>query len=181
MRGSKFYGGGNQSKKSALRADNDVAFSGLLPEVEVKDKKDTIGFENPTEGELAKANRRGKESSDGQSASMQVNKTTGERKMVTVISDKDKYNKRKEAEAKIFEYNTKNKNKPDYVRQTFKKNIGADNEYISGSPTTMKKAPMKKEDPSAGVRAKNKAEIDAEVKAENARRLAIVRRKKAKK
>ena len=102
-----------------------------VKEVEVKAKKDEITLEKPTKQELAKAKRRGTESDDGQTATMKVNKTTGKSEMVTVVSDTDKYNARKAAEKKVFDYNKANKDKPDYVRQTFKKNITKDNKYIS--------------------------------------------------
>ena len=102
-----------------------------VKEVEVKAKKDEITLEKPTKQELAKAKRRGTESDDGQTATMKVNKTTGKSEMVTVVSDTDKYNARKAAEKKVFDYNKANKGKPGYVRQTFAKNISKDNKYIS--------------------------------------------------
>ena len=80
---------------------------------------------------MTKAKRRGGETSDGQTASMKVNETTGKSEMVTVVSNTDKYNARKAAEKKVFDYNKANKDKPGYVRQTFKKNISKDNKYIS--------------------------------------------------
>ena len=102
-----------------------------VKEVEVKAKKDEITLEKPTKQELAKAKRRGTESDDGQTATMKVNKTTGKSEMVTVVSDTDKYNARKAAEKKVFDYNKANKDNEGYVRQTFKKNISKDNKYIS--------------------------------------------------
>ena len=102
-----------------------------LPEVKVKAKADGMKLENPTDTELADAKRQRRESSDGQSASMKTNLTTGKREMVSVISNKKKFDARKTAEEKVFNYNKANKNKPGYVRQTFKKNISKENKYIS--------------------------------------------------
>ena len=111
--------------------DKELAAMVNVPEVKVKAKKDKITLKEPTKQELKKAKRRGGESDDGQSASMKVNETTGKSEMVTVVSNTDKYNARKAAEKKVFDYNKANKDKPGYVRQTFKKNISKDNKYIS--------------------------------------------------
>ena len=111
--------------------DKELAAMVNVKEVKVEDKKDEITLKEPTKQQLLKAERRGGESDDGLSASMKVNKTTGKSEMITVVSDKDKYDARKAAEKKVFDYNKANKGKPGYVRQTFKKNISKDNKYIS--------------------------------------------------
>ena len=102
-----------------------------LPEVKVTAKADGMKLENPTDTELADAKRQRRESSSGTSASMKTNLTTGKREMVSVISNKKKFDARQAAEEKVFNYNKANKNKPGYVRQTFKKNISKENKYIS--------------------------------------------------
>ena len=136
MKGSSFYGRGNQStspmtqKTEPTDAELEKMVNVNLPEVKVKAKKDKISMATPTPEELAKAKRRGGEI-NGQSASMKVNETTGKREMVTVISNKEKYDQRKNAEQQIYNYNKANKGKEGYVRQTVKKNISKDNKYIS--------------------------------------------------
>tara|TARA_R110002167_G_scaffold352814_1_gene565857 strand:+ start:255 stop:683 length:429 start_codon:yes stop_codon:yes gene_type:complete len=102
-----------------------------LPEVTVTDKADKISYTTPTTEELAKAKRRGGETSDGTTASMKTNETTGKSEMVSVVSNKKKADALKAAQAKVFAYNKANKGKPGYKRQTFAANISEDNKYIN--------------------------------------------------
>jgi len=122
---AKKYPGATEYKKEG------APMKGLLPEVEVADKKDKITLATPTKEELAKAKRRGGETSGGLTASMKVNETTGKSKMVTVVSNKEKADALQAAQDKVFAYNKANKGKPGYKRQTFAKNISKDNKYIN--------------------------------------------------
>ena len=122
---------GSPLRKDLTDAELEKMVNVKLPDVEVKAKKDKVSLAKPTKAQLAKAKRRGGESDDGQSASMKVNETTGKSEMVSVVSNKKKFNARKAAEAKVFAYNKANKGKPGYKRQTFAKNISKDNKYIS--------------------------------------------------
>jgi len=111
--------------------DAELAAMVNVKEVEVKAKKDRISLAEPTKEELAKAKRRGGETSGGTTASMKTNETTGKSEMVTVVSNKKKADALKAAQAKVFAYNKSNKGKPGYKRQTFAKNISKDNKYIN--------------------------------------------------
>tara|TARA_R110000822_G_scaffold296856_1_gene419378 strand:+ start:298 stop:726 length:429 start_codon:yes stop_codon:yes gene_type:complete len=102
-----------------------------LPEVTVTDKADKISYTTPTTEELEEKKIRKGESSSGTSASVKVNETTGEKKMVTVVSNKKKNDARNAAEAQVFAYNKANKGKKNFKRQTFAANISEDNEYIN--------------------------------------------------
>jgi hypothetical protein len=120
-----------RAKSSVFQKDDKVAMKGLLPEVTVKDKKDKITLAKPTKEELAKAKRRGGETSGGLTANVKTNETTGKSEMVTVVSNKEKADALQAAQDKVFAYNKANKGKPGYVRQTFAKNISKDNKYIN--------------------------------------------------
>ena len=80
---------------------------------------------------MAKAKRRGGETSGGLTASMKVNETTGKSEMITVVSNKEKADALQAAQDKVFAYNKSNKGKPGYKKQTFAKNISKDNKYIN--------------------------------------------------
>ena len=122
---------GSPLRKDLTDAELEKMVNVRLPDVEVKAKKDKITLAEPTKEELAKAKRRGGETSSGTTASMKTNETTGKSEMVSVVSNKKKFDARKAAEAKVFAYNKANKGKPGYKRQTFAKNISKDNKYIS--------------------------------------------------
>tara|TARA_R100001594_G_scaffold145807_1_gene196383 strand:+ start:396 stop:1094 length:699 start_codon:yes stop_codon:yes gene_type:complete len=119
-----------KNKKSpAKKKGDDVVEGGVLPTAEIKAKKDKITWRKPTDAELTKAKRTKGESSSGTSAEIKTNKTTGKSEMVTIVTNQEKYDARKAAEAKVREYNKKNKGKKGYKRQTFAKNISKDNVY----------------------------------------------------
>jgi hypothetical protein len=170
MNGSKFYGGGNQSKKSALKAKETEAefLARMKREGQTVKDSTTVTAKDTNRDELAKIAMSNK--GGGGTPSTRDYRDADTR--LAKGGDKNAENRLKDRK-KIIAYATAN-------------NMSMKEAYLAmnKTPTKMKKAPMKKEDPSAGIRAKNKAEIDASAKAINERRgayakkLAIARRKK---
>jgi hypothetical protein len=174
MNGSKFYGGGNQSKKSALKAKETEAefLARMKREGQTVKDSTTVTAKDTNRDELAKIAMSNKSNPGGGGGTPGSTDYRDADTRLAKGGDKDAENRLKDRK-KIIAYANAN-------------NVSMKEAYqaLNETPAKMKKAPMKKEDPSAGIRAKNKAEIDASAKAINERRgayakkLAIARRKK---
>ena len=171
MKGSKFYGRGNQSKKSVLKAKETEAefLARLKAEGQTVTKTVDIGDKAMTPGANMEDSVTGESTTVGNSVEHKYLRNLKKGEMTS------------EQRGRLKELDMKYLRNRGFVDGN--KSEGFDTP--TKIPTTMKKAPARKEDPSAGQSAKNKAEIDASAKAINKRRrayaekLAIARRKKA--